>query len=108
MGKRKCFIVSLLFVICAIFCDFASKTCFSRSALLLAKSLTLPEADRAQARIQHDKVSHKGHIFLYVGVGLAILSFVFWIASEVRHEPVWRLILPTLLIMYVLVYLMMV
>lgn len=76
--------------------------------MLLAESLTMPEADKAQAKVQHDKFFRKGHIFLYVGAGLAVLSFAFWIASEVRHEPTWRLILPTLLIMYVLVYLTMV
>ena len=66
-------------------------------------------SDKAQeAKKQHDKFLHKGNIFWYVGVCFAILSFVFWIASELRHEPVWRLILPTLMIMYVLVHLTMV
>jgi len=108
MGKRKYFILSLLFVICALFCDFASKACFSKSSYFLAKSLTVPEADKAQAKVQHDIFFHRGHFFLYVGVGLAVLSFTFWIVSEVRHEPTWRLILPALLIMYVLVHITMV
>jgi len=45
MGKRKYFILSFLFVICALFCDFASKAYFSKYAVLLAESLTMLEAN---------------------------------------------------------------
>ena len=108
MGKRKYFILSLLLVICALCSDFASKGQFSKSTILLGRSFTMSEADKIQAKIESDKLSHKGSIFHYLGIGLAVLSFLFWIASEVRREPTWRLILPVLLGLYLLVQFIMV
>ena len=108
MGKRKYFIISLLLIISAILSDFESKVYFSKSSQLLAESLVMSDTDKAQVKIQREKIFYKGQIFLYVGVCLAVMSFAFWFASEVHHEPVWRLILPALMIMYVLVHLTMV
>jgi hypothetical protein len=108
MGKRKYFIFSLILVICTLFSDFASKAYFSKSSYFLAKSLAVPEANKVHAKIQHDKFFHRGYIFDYLGIVLAVLSFAFWIASEVHHEPTWRLIMPALLIIYVLAHITMV
>jgi len=109
MGKRKYFILSLLLVVCALCSDSASKAYFSKSNVLLAKSLlSISQADKEQAKIQRDEFTRKGHIFGYIGIVLASLSFAFWIASEVRHEPTWRLILPVLLCLYLLLQFVMV
>jgi len=108
MGKRKYFIISLLLVICALCSDFASKACFSKSTFLLAKSSSTPETNKTQAKIESDKFLHRGTIFHRVGVGLAILSFLFWIVSEARRESIWRLIPLGLLIFYLFLQFMMV
>jgi len=108
MGKRKYFILSLLLVICALCSDFASKGQFSKSTILLGRSFTMSEADRIQAKMESDKFLHKGSTFYYIGIGLAVSSFLFWIASQVCREPTWRLILPALLGIYFLMQFIMV
>jgi len=100
MGKRKCFIISLLLVIGALASNSVSERYLSKSTMLLARSLTIPEPDKTETKVQSDKFSHKSSIFYYSGLGLAILSLALWIVSEVRREPAWRLIIPILLCLY--------
>ncbi len=108
MGKRKYFILSLLLILCALCTDSVSKSYLSKSTYLLAKSLSMSEADKIQVKIERDELLRKGSIFYYFGISAAILSFLFWIASEIRHEPTWRLIPLGLLIFYLLLQFIMV
>jgi hypothetical protein len=106
--KRKFFIISLLLATCAICCEFASKGYYSRSSKLQANSIAGRARDGAQARIESPKFMRKGGIFWWFGFVSAILAFLFWVVSEFRAEPAWRLIPLGLLICYSLSQLIMV
>lgn len=108
MRKRKWFIISLLLTISAICFDFVAKGYFSRSVVVLVKSFSVSQADKAQAKAENSELLRKGHIFQYFGVAFAILGFLFWLVSEVRREPVWRTIPFILLVVYFLLQLIMV
>jgi hypothetical protein len=108
MRKRKWFIISLLLAISAICFDSIAKGYSSRSVVVLAKSFSVSQADKAQARAENSELLHKGHIFQYFGVAFAILGFLFWLVSEFRREPVWRMIPFVLLVFYFLLQLIIV
>jgi hypothetical protein len=108
MRKRKCFIISLLLIISAICFDYVAKGYFSRTVVVLAKSFSISQADKAQARAENSELLRKGHIFQYFGVAFAILGFLFWLVSEFRREPVWRTIPFVLLVFCFLLQLIMV
>lgn len=102
MGKRKYFILSLLLIICALCSDFVSKGCFSKSANLFAKSVSVntSETHKARAKARSDEFSRKGTIFWYLGMSLAVLGLLSCIVSKFRNEPAWRLIPLGLFVFY--------
>ncbi len=108
MYKRKYFILSLLLVICALFSEAASEAYYSKSTYQLARSLTMSEAARINAKIESDESLSKGTIFQNVGFAFAALSFLSLIISKIRHEPAVHLILLLLLCLYALLLLVMV
>ncbi|MHC4707192.1 MAG: hypothetical protein ACYS8I_08915, partial [Planctomycetota bacterium] len=81
MGKQLCFILSLLLVIGALASHSASQAYLSESTMLHAKSLTVEEPSKTEAKTKSDGFSHKGSILYYLGLGLATSGLVLWIAS---------------------------
>ncbi|HUW17869.1 MAG TPA: hypothetical protein VMW16_01040 [Sedimentisphaerales bacterium] len=108
MAKRKYLILFLVLVICALGSDLVSKGCCAKSTYFLARSATVAESEKAQAKMKHEELLRKGLIFGYLGLGLAVLSFIFWVGAEGYREAPWRVLLPLLLGFYLLLQFVMV
>ncbi len=103
MNRRKYFLVSLLLAVCAICSDFMWKEYAMRSHSKYAESYGMAKGPKDLVRTRAQELLEKGTTFFRVGLGLASLSFLFWLASVARREPAWQSIPFVLLIFYLLI-----
>jgi len=49
----------------------------------------MSEADKLQAKAEHDKFNKNGKVFLLISWIFALLGLLFWFISKFHKEPVW-------------------
>ncbi|MHC4623247.1 MAG: hypothetical protein ACYS4W_05025 [Planctomycetota bacterium] len=108
MGKRKYLILSFALVILALANHLVGTAYCSKSTLFLARSYTVAESEKAEAKMKHEEFLRRGLIFGYLGLGLAVLSLIFWLGAEGYREGPWRVLFPLLLGFYLLLQFVMV
>ncbi|MHC4616518.1 MAG: hypothetical protein ACYTEQ_02060 [Planctomycetota bacterium] len=108
MDKRKYLILSFALVILALANHLVGTAYCIKSTHFLAMSATVAESEKSQAKMKHEEFLRKGLIFGYLGLGLAVLSFIFWIGAEGYREGPWRVLFPILLGFYLLLQFVMV
>ena len=107
MNRHKCFVISVVLVICALGSEFVSKRYSSRVIKSFATEFVrhdqMPKAEKIQAKVEQEKFVKRGSQLQYLGMGLAALSFVVWVISGYwsRHRLWWYIPL-ILFVVYVL------
>jgi hypothetical protein len=93
MRERKFFIMSVVFILCAIFVHFVVVSYSSRSARALAKSTasgSASEAEKAAAQAESERLGRSANILGLVSLGLAVFCAVAWYIAARNEEPVWH------------------
>ena len=102
MKMRKFFLVSLALVVVAVGLHLTAMSQISQGLLIGARAVTLPESERAAARVETSRFFSRGSVIGYIGLLFALASVAFVVVSARRHEPVWRSLTFALLIFYVI------
>jgi hypothetical protein len=102
MKSRKYYVICLVSVVCAICADAVGKRYASNSVRARAKRLIVADAEKAMFEQEAKKALRMSRVAWTAGAFLALVSFVSWIISMKRKEPVWELIPGTFLFFYLL------
>ena len=102
------FFASLILAAFAIGLHLAGMSLISRGVHIRAHAVTLPESDRADAKMEASSFSSRGVVLGCAGVAFALTSVGFAVASARRHEPARRSIVVGLLLCYVMLQLLLV
>jgi hypothetical protein len=102
MMVSKNYWLSLIFVVCALTCQFTGMAKESMSAKTRAMILKLPQEQAMELKLQAAREVQLGAAIVVVGYVLAIVSLVFCILSVKRKEQISRSVPIALLACYVL------
>lgn len=102
MNIRTFFYVSLGLAVVAVGLHMTALWQFSRGARVIARSVVLPESERATARLEARSYSSRGTVVSLVGLAFALASLICVVVSARKHEPAWRSVTVALLVFYVM------
>ena len=102
MNIRRFFFASLVLAVLALGLHLTGMSQVSRGVQIRALAVTLPESDRAAAKVEASSVSSRGVVLGYASVAFALASVGFTVASVRRREPGRRSIVLGLLTCYVM------
>jgi hypothetical protein len=102
MRIRRFFFISLVLAVVALGLHVTAMSQFSGGLGIRGHAVTLPESDRAAARVEASRYSSRGLVIAYIGLPVALASLAFLVVSARRHEPAWRSVTFALLCFYVM------
>jgi uncharacterized membrane protein YozB (DUF420 family) len=108
MKKRRLFLISLALAAVAIGLQFVAMGHTSQRVRILARSATLDEAERANARNDAERHARLAHRTAVAGLASAVTGVGFLAVSHRQHEPARRSVAFLLLLFYLMLHLILI
>jgi hypothetical protein len=101
---RRFFFGSLFLAVVAIGLQLGAMSQVNRTDQAIACGVTLPESERAAARLEAKRFSRRAAPLAYLGLAFALASAIFVVMSARKREPAWRSVTFALLFFYVMLH----